>query len=49
MNALSLINVTEDEAIIQTAFKDALEIINTDPELANKENSLLRFEISRMF
>lgn len=48
-NALKLINVVRDKAIIETANKDAKEILASDPELKNPQNKLLDFEISRMF
>lgn len=46
---LKLINVVRDKAIIDTANKDAKEIIAKDSNLNNAENRLLSYEISRTF
>ena len=35
--------------MIETANKDARDILKADPNLANAENKLLSFEISRVF
>ena len=48
-DVLKLINVVRDKAIIETANKDAKEILASDPELKNPQNKLLDFEISRVF
>ena len=49
MHALSLINISEDDAIIDTAAKDAMIIVTKDKDLSSNEFSLLRFEVSRVF
>ena len=47
-NILKLINVVRDKAIIETANKDAKEIIEKDPELKKDTNKIINFEISRI-
>lgn len=46
---MKLVNVEKDSAIIETANKDARDILKLDPELKSSENKLLSFEISRVF
>lgn len=46
---LKLIDFVKDTAIIETAIKDAIEIVDADPNLKNEQNKLMSFEISRRF
>ncbi|MDO5329506.1 MAG: ATP-dependent DNA helicase RecG [Coriobacteriia bacterium] len=46
---LKLIQVEKDKAIIETAHKDAENIIETDPELKLPEHRMLSFELSQVF
>ena len=46
---MKLVNVEKDSAIIDTANKNACDILEFDPELKSSENKLLSFEISRVF
>lgn len=46
---LKLINIVRDKVIIETANKDAKEILNKDLNLKKEENKLLSYEISRTF
>lgn len=47
--ALKLINVVRDNKVIETAHKDAIELLTEDPNLNLSEHKLLSYEINQTF